>query len=178
MSFVRPAARAALWRWREVLIGVVVAVLGLWWLAQSTGVLRYIAPAVLVGAGALIMVGFQRGRFRGTGGGVGTVQIVEGQITYFGPLTGGAVALREMTRLTLDGTQHPAHWTLEQRGLPAVHIPVNADGADALFDAFASLPGLRTEHMLSQLQTQPHSAVVIWQRPTPGLAQIAPQGRA
>ncbi len=178
MSFVRPAARAALWRWREVLIGIAVAVLGLWWLAQSTGLLRLIAPAVLVGAGALIMVGLQRGRFRGPGGGVGTVQIVEGQITYFGPLSGGAVALREMTRLTLDGTQHPAHWRLAQRGLPDVHIPVNADGADALFDAFASLPGLRTERMLNQLQVQPHMAVVIWERRAPDLAQLAPRGRA
>ena len=178
MSFVRPAARAALWRWREVLIGVGLAVLGLWWLAQSTGLLRFVAPAVLVGAGALIMIGFQRGRFRGAGGGVGTVQVVEGQITYFGPLTGGAVALREMTRLTLDGTQHPAHWRLEQDGLPDVHIPVNAEGADALFDAFASLPGLRTERMLTQLRAQPHTAVVIWQRRTPDLARLAPRGRA
>ena len=178
MSFVRPAARAALWRWREVLIGVIVAVLGLWWLAQSTGLLRFIAPAVLVGAGALIMIGFQRGRFRGPGDRVGTVQVIEGQITYFGPLSGGAVAMREVTRLTLDGTQHPAHWRLDQKNLPSVHIPVNADGADALFDAFATLPGLRTERMLSQLQAQPHTAVVIWERRTPDLAQIAPQGRA
>ncbi|WP_415921825.1 hypothetical protein [Tateyamaria sp. SN6-1] len=178
MGFIRPEAQTALWRWREVLIGVGLAVLGLWWLAQSTGLLWYVAPAVLVGAGALIMIGFQRGRFRGAGDGVGTVQIVEGQITYFGPLSGGAVAMRELTRLTLDGTQHPAHWRLEQRGLPDVHIPVNADGADALFDAFASLPGLRTERMLSQLQAQPHSAVVIWQRRAPDLAHIAPQGRA
>ena len=178
MGFVRPEAKRALMRWREVLIGVALAVIGLWWLAQSTGILRYIAPAVLVGAGALIMVGFQRGRFRGAGDGVGTVQVIEGQITYFGPLTGGAVAMRELTRLTLDGTQHPAHWRLEQRGLPDVHIPVNADGSDALFDAFASLPGLRTERMLTQLQAQPHTAVVIWERRARDLAQIAPRGRA
>ena len=178
MGFVRPEAKRALMRWREVLIGVALAVIGLWWLAQSTGILRYVAPAVLVGAGALIMVGFQRGRFRGVGDGVGTVQVIEGQITYFGPLTGGAVAMRELTRLTLDGTQHPAHWRLEQRGLPDVHIPVNADGSDALFDAFASLPGLRTERMLTQLQAQPHSAVVIWERRARDLAQIAPRGRA
>ena len=178
MTFIRPEARAALWRWREVIIGIALAVLALWWLAQSASVLRWIAPAILVGAGALIMIGFQRGRFRGPGGGVGTVHIVEGQITYFGPLTGGAIALREMTRLTLDGTQHPAHWRLEQPGLPAVHIPVNAEGADTLFDAFASLPGLKTERMLAQLETQPHSTVVIWERRLPDLAQIAPRGRA
>lgn len=178
MSFLRPEAKAALLRWREVLIGIALATMALWWLAQSAGLLRFIAPAVLVGAGALIMVGFQRGRFRNRGGGVGTVQVIEGQIAYFGPLTGGAVALREMTRLTLDGTQHPPHWRLDQPDAPPLHIPINADGADALFDAFASLPGLRTEHMLAQLQAQPDGVHVIWQRDRTTLVQLAPRGRA
>ena len=43
-------------------------------------------------------------------------------------------------------------------------IPVNAAGADALFDAFATLPGLRTERMLSELSEDGRAAVVIWER--------------
>ena len=43
-------------------------------------------------------------------------------------------------------------------------IPVNAAGADALFDAFSKLPGLRTERMLSELRAQRGHAVVIWER--------------
>ncbi|MEP1353513.1 MAG: hypothetical protein ABJX32_09950 [Tateyamaria sp.] len=178
MTFFRPEAKAALWRWREVLFGIALAVLALWWLAGPGGLLGYLAPVLLVGAGALIMVGLQRGRFRSAGGGLGTVQVDEGQVTYFGPLTGGAVALREMSLLTLDGAQRPAHWRLEQQGQPALMIPVDADGADALFDAFASLPGLKTEHMLSQLRAAPATPVVIWQRSAPRLAQMQPLGRA
>ncbi|MEL7093287.1 MAG: hypothetical protein AAFN94_16270 [Pseudomonadota bacterium] len=178
MSFVRPEARAALWRWREILIGVALAVLALWWLAQSTGLLRYIAPALLVAAGALIMVGFQRGRFRGPGGGVGAVQVVEGQIAYFGPLTGGAIALSEINRLALDGRARPAHWRLEQPGKPPLHIPINAEGAEALFDVFASLPGLKTERMLAQLDTLPEGEVIIWTRGPVDLASLPPRGRA
>ena len=176
--FFRPEAKAALWRWHEVLTGIALAVLALWLLAQSRGVLGYIAPVMLVGAGALIMVGLQRGRFRGAGGGLGTVQIVEGEVIYFGPLTGGSVALREVQRLTLDGAQTPAHWRLDQPQLPPLMIPVDADGADALFDAFSALPGLKTEQMLVKLRAGTRAQVVIWERSAPTLAQMEPQGRA
>lgn len=178
MTFFRPEATAALWRWREVLIGVALAVLALCWLAGPGGLLGFVAPAVLVAAGALIMIGLQRGRFRGAGGGLGTVQVDEGQVTYFGPLTGGTVALREMSRLILDGAQRPAHWRLEQPDHAPVMIPVNADGADFLFDAFASLPGLKTENMLTQLRDAPTKPVLIWQREAPTLIQMVPRGRA
>ena len=92
------------------------------------------------------------------------MQVDEGQISYFGPLTGGTVALREMDRLTLEGNMYPAHWRLNQQGQPPLLIPVNAAGAEALFDAFAALPGLRTEKMLNTLRAEPHATVVIWQR--------------
>nr|WP_299610950.1 hypothetical protein [uncultured Tateyamaria sp.] len=178
MMFFRPEAKAALWRWREVLTGMALAILALWWLAQAHGVLGYIAPVMLVGAGALIMVGLQRGRFRGAGGGLGTVQVVEGEVTYFGPLNGGSVSMREVQRVTLDGAQRPAHWRLDQPHQPPLMIPVDADGADALFDAFSALPGLRTERMLAQMRDTPDAPVVIWERSAPTLAQMEPQGRA
>ncbi|MEX0311299.1 MAG: hypothetical protein AB3N17_13770 [Tateyamaria sp.] len=176
--FFRPEAKATLWRWREVLAGLGLAVLALWWLAQARGVLGYIAPVMLVGAGALIMVGLQRGRFRGAGGGLGTVQVDEGEVTYYGPLSGGSVSLRELQRLTLDGAQRPAHWRLDQPHQPPLMIPVDADGADALFDAFAALPGLKTERMLAQMRADPDAAVLIWERSAPTLAQMEPRGRA
>lgn len=175
---IRPEAQAALRRWREVLVGIALAVLALWWLANAVGILRWIAPAVLVGAGALIMVGVQKARFRSAGQGPGAVKVVEGQIAYFGPLTGGAVALSEITRLTLDSTQRPAHWVLEQPGAAPLHIPVNAAGAEALFDAFASLPGLRTERMLTQMNASPKGRLTIWERAPLDLARLEPRGRA
>ncbi len=168
MKFFRPEAKAAVWRWREAIAGVLLALLGLW-LVAGPGFLLAVPGYAAIGCGLLVIwLGVQRGRFRGAGGGPGAVQVDEGQVTYFGPLTGGTVALREMDSLTLDGTMFPAHWRLAQRGETPLLIPVNAAGAEALFDAFATLPGLRTERMLSTLRADPHSAVVIWQRdPTP-----------
>jgi len=57
-------------------------------------------------------------------------------------------------------------------------IPVNAEGADALFDAFASLPGLKTERMLAQLRDAPKSTVLIWERTPTTLLHMTPRGRA
>jgi hypothetical protein len=166
MSFIRPEAMAGLSRWREVLIGSSVLALGAWWVLGVGGLLHWIGYAVAAGGLALIAAGIQRARFRGGRGGAGVVQVDEGQIAYFGPLTGGAVARSEMTALMLDRSGKPAHWVLRQPGQPDLHIPLNAEGSEALFDAFGALPGLRTEHMLSQMSASGDQAVVIWQKRT------------
>ncbi len=167
MSLIRPQARAALWRWREVLTGAGLAALGLWWTLGTGGLLHWLGYVLLIGAGAMLMMGVQRARFRGQAGGPGVVRVDEGQVAYFGPLTGGVVAIRDLDRLTLDPSGQPAHWVLSQPQAPDLHIPVNAEGAEALFDAFATLPGLRTEHMLTQMHRLPDHPTVIWQRRGP-----------
>lgn len=165
MTFFRPEAKAALWRYREAYLGGLLALLGIWLVSGPGFLLAVPGYAAIAGGLLLAWLGIQRGRFRGPDGGTGAVQVDEGQVSYFGPLTGGTVALREMDRLTLEGNMFPAHWRLSQQGQPPLLIPVNAAGADALFDAFAALPGLRTEKMLNTLRAEPHATVVIWQRP-------------
>ena len=165
MAFLRPEVRALARRWREALVGGAVALLGLWLTLGPGYLLAVPGVALLLGGAALVLLGIQRGRFRGPSGGVGAVQVDEGQIAYFGPLTGGMVALRDMERLSLEREMFPAHWKLEQPGQPAVLIPVNAEGSEALFDAFATLPGLQTERMLAELRASRRAPVVIWQRP-------------
>ncbi len=164
MSFIRPEARTAIWRWREVLIGAGIAMLGLSWVLGPGGLLGWVGW-LLIGAGlALVVVGIQRTRFRANSDGPGIVTVDEGQITYFGPLTGGAVAVSEFERLTLDPTAKPPHWVLQQPGQPPLHIPINAKGAETLFDVFATLPGLRTEYMLGALNGPGTQPVMIWER--------------
>jgi hypothetical protein len=53
---------------------------------------------------------------------------------------------------------------LTEAGQPPLAIPTTAEGAEALFDVFASLEGIRTERMLAELQKEPKKRVVIWQR--------------
>ncbi|GAB5437896.1 hypothetical protein [Falsiruegeria mediterranea] len=164
MSFIRPEAKAALWRWREVIAAGLLAFVGSTWVVGPGGLLGglgWIAIAVSLG---LAVVGFQRARFRTGSGGPGVVLVDEGQITYYGPLTGGVVATDAIERLALDPTAKPAHWVLEQPGQPPLQVPVNAEGAEALFDVFATLPGLRTERMLNELSGKGVHPVVIWER--------------
>jgi hypothetical protein len=164
MSFIRPEARAEIWRWREALAGLATAALGLWWIVGPGGLLGWLGLALCLAGAALCVVGYQRGRFRGGGGGPGMVQVDERQIIYFGPLNGGTIAVADLERLALDPTGSPAHWVLDQPGHSPLFIPVNAEGADALFDVFATLPGMRTERMLAELQGRAVHPVVIWER--------------
>ncbi|MEO0372922.1 MAG: hypothetical protein AAF231_15810, partial [Pseudomonadota bacterium] len=63
MSFIRPEARAALWRWREALAGASGLGFGLWWLFSGASLTRWIGGAVALAALALLVAGIQRGRF-------------------------------------------------------------------------------------------------------------------
>ena len=164
MSFIRPEARAAIWRWREVLIGIGVVTLGASWVLGPGGMLGWIGWVLIIAGLALGLIGVQRARFRAGAGGLGVVQVDEGQIAYFGPLTGGIAAISDLTRLSLDPTMKPAHWVLEQPTQAPLLIPVNAEGVDALFDVFATLPGLKTQTILSALSTATEHPLVIWQR--------------
>lgn len=164
MSFIRPEAREAIWRWREVIVGVFLALLGGSWAVGPGGLLGWLGWALTCIGAAVTVIGIQRARFRTGVGGLGVVQVDEGQIAYFGPLTGGTVAARDMDRLVLDHTAQPAHWVLETNGHEPLQIPVNAEGSEALFDAFATLPGLKTERMLAELHRSGPHQVVIWER--------------
>lgn len=163
MSFIRPEARAGLWRIREMLVGAGLTVLGIYW-ATGFGLLSYIGYVVIALGVALGVIGWQRFRFRGVGDGPGVVRVDEGQIAYFGPLTGGVVALSELERVTLDGTSLPRHWILTTNVGETLQIPVNAEGVEALFDVFSALPGMKTKRMLAELRAEAGVSKVLWQR--------------
>lgn len=166
MSFIRPQARAAIARWREALIGSSIATLGIYWVLGPGRLLGWVGWLLIIAGAALVVVGLQRARFRTGTDGAGVVQVDEGQITYFGPLTGGTIAICDLTLISLDPTMTPAHWVLEQPTQVPLFIPVNATGVDALFDVFATLPGLRTQTMLSALSSPGKIPRIIWQRRT------------
>lgn len=172
MSFIRPEVRDTLFKWREVLVGNVLLVLAVYWIVNGIGILRFVGIAVLIVSILFIVAGIQRAKFRVKGVGAGVVQVTEKQVTYFGPLNGGALAIDDLIQLDLDPTHHPANWVLRQAGHDPIHIPVTAKGSDALFDVFGNLPNINTKNMLEQLTNQPNQPnqpVVIWQKMKPRL---------
>ena len=162
---IRAEAARTLWRWRELATGAVAVAVGLWWLTDGTRVLAFLGLALIVGGSLLALAGVQRARFRQRGCGPGIVRVTEGQLAYFGPLDGGIVAIRDILRLELDPDPEGARWIIGRAAQGPLDIPVNAAGAEALFDVFAALPGIETEAMLLALHRNPGARTLIWERP-------------
>lgn len=142
-DFIRPEARAALVRLQGVLVALATVALGLWWVLAGGGILRWLGWALLAGGLALAWTAVQRLRFaRGVTEDPGVVEVVEGQVSYFGPAGGGFAALDDVAEILLASRGADRAWVLRRPGQPDLVIPLGAAGADRLFDAFGSLPGL------------------------------------
>jgi hypothetical protein len=165
-DFFRPEAKAAIWRFRDVIIGGAVGLLGVWLALAGRGFLPWLGYIFLILAVVLLVAGFQRARFRQGNDGPGVVQITERRLAYFGPLDGGVMDLTDISMLAFDPDGHPdPHWLITGPENREIAIPTTARGAEALFDTFSALPGMRTDKLLGVLSTRPDQRVVIWSRP-------------
>ena len=167
-NFLRPEVRAFLERWREVLLAGVVFLLGVWWALTGVGInvwLGYIFCLIGIGWGVAAV---QRARFAQDGDGPGVVQIRERRLAYFGPLDGGIMDVADLSRLEIDPTSHPdPSWVLTSIEGQVLAIPINAKGAEGLFDVFASLPDIKTNTVLDVLSRTPDARVTVWSRVKP-----------
>ncbi|MFA8441040.1 hypothetical protein [Yoonia sp.] len=167
-NFLRPEVRAFLERWREVLLAGVVFLLGVWWALTGVGInvwLGYIFCLIGIGWGVAAV---QPARFAQDGDGPGVVQIRERRLAYFGPLDGGIMDVADLSRLEIDPTSHPdPSWVLTSIEGQVLAIPINAKGAEGLFDVFASLPDIKTNTVLDVLSRTPDARVTVWSRVKP-----------
>lgn len=166
MSVVRPELRAAIHRWREVLIGLAVALAGLW--VWSLGGYFYAGLGIVIALTGLALsyTGWRRLRFHGAGEAPGVVEVMEGQITYLAPEGGGFAAITEITAIALDFTlSGQPRWRIAQAGGPDLAIPAAAEGTEALFDAFVSLPGADPARFMAALKRRPaEGGLTVWRR--------------
>ncbi len=161
---IRPEIKETLWRWRELGIGLILCLLGVYWFFQSFGLLKCTGAGFVLLAVVLMFIGQQRGRFRNSEKGAGVISVVEGQITYFGPLEGGTIAVADIISVTLIIHGGIRCWRFDQNGQAALIIPVSANGGEHLFDAFAKLDGFPLEQMLRQLADETSQSSMVWQR--------------
>lgn len=164
MSFLRPEAAAALRRWREVILAALVVMLGAWVFAQGGWILAAAGLLIAALGAALGLLAIRRLRFARAVADPGIVQVLEGQITYFGPAEGGFAglsALSEIALLTRGGTRC---WRLSQPGEAPLFIPTAAAGAEILFDAFAGLPGLDSAALLDAIEGPVDLPRIVWRR--------------
>ncbi len=125
-----------------MLVALAVAALGLWWGFSSGGIVKVAGWLLVALAAALLWSALQRLRFAAVSEAPGVVEIVEGQIGYFGPAGGGFAALSEVAEILLAERGGARAWVLRTPGQGDLVIPLGATGAEQLFDAFGSLPGL------------------------------------
>lgn len=163
--FFRPEARSLLKRWREVIIAAAVILFGLRWYLVSGGILAWIGAALALIGAAVGLVAFQRARFASLGGGVGVVQVIEGRLFYFGPLSGGTVTVDDIRTVGIDPSKCPAQWVLSDTE-NRLSIPVDAKGGDALFDVFARLPGMSAMAVVTAREKAGATPMTLWQRDT------------
>jgi len=164
MSLIRPEVQQTLTRYREVAWAVVIALAGAW-IAMRGGLFFLVFGLIVAAVGlALAYIGWQRLRFHRAADAPGVVQVTEGQITYLAPGGGGFAARSEISEIALGfSPAGRAYWRISQSGAQPLFIPVAAAGTDALFDAFAALPGAEPARFLRALDRKAaEGAVTVW----------------
>ena len=170
---IRPAAQARLSQLRDPAFALALAVAGLWLIWLGGWVLRPLGLALLGLAAGLGLIAWRRLRFASAADGhaAGIVDLDEAQVGWFGPEGGGFVSLTELAELRLIDRGAQRYWRLKQTDGQALLIPVAATGAEALFDAFAALPGMDSGALVAALDAAAAPAddsigPVIWRRQT------------
>ena len=183
MSFIRPEVRTFVHRAREVIAAGLALGIGLWLIALGGYLLAPIGIVVCAVSLGWLRLALRRMRFIQVVTAPGLVEIDEGQVGYLGPQVGGFASLEELLEIRLMTLQGRRMWRLKQRDGQVILIPVDAEGADRLFDAFASLPGMDSAALVAALhpisaqntgQSLPQSAVtaemrLVWHRKGAGV---------
>ncbi len=171
---IRPEVLALVVRGRDVGYGAGAMAFGLWLIWLGGVVLVTLGAAVIALGVGWAVLAWRRMRFAQGVDAPGVVEVDEGQIGYLGPSFGGYVALPDLAELRILTLQGRRLWRLKQADGQVLLIPVDAAGADQLFDAFASLPGMDTATLMAALQPDPPGGAnvvamnsanrVVWQR--------------
>lgn len=177
---IRDGARQALWRAREVIAGAGGLLAGLWIAAQGGYLLVPVGLLLAAGGVALGLLGLRRMRFAGGGDAPGIVTVDEGQVAYMGPQVGGFISLVDLVEIRLMRLRGRRMWRLKQSDGQALLVPLDAAGAEALFDAFSSLPGLSSGSLVAALDPERQGPGlvtdvvenrVVWQRAGRGMVR-------
>lgn len=174
---IRPELRAQLLRHGETIAATICLALAFWiatrggWFLATVGLLL---AALAAGWGVLA---WRRTRFDRPISEPGLVELDEGRIGYFGAggsVLGGYVALEDLTEIRLLRLRGTQFWRLKTLDGQALLIPTAAAGSPALYDAFASLPGIDMGALTTALDSRA-TALSLWHRPRAASLDSAPR---
>ena len=150
--------------WRETIVAIIFAGIGLYWTINSYGTLYFIGYGVLLFGIIFAYVGYQRASFKRKETGGGIVEFTEGQISYFGPKTGAIFSIEDIECVSIDKSNSSGIWIIERTADYKVEIPTNVEGNEVLFDVFNSLEGFQIHQMLEALSSSRCNKTVLWQK--------------
>lgn len=186
--FLRPEATRFVARWAEPALGAALCGLGLW-IATRGGWLLPVLGLPLAGLGAgWALLAWRRLRFAPEIASPGLVELDEGRLRYLHPRMPGEISLTDLAELRLLSLRGRRVWRLRDLSGATLLVPLDAAGAERLFDAFAALPGLGSAGLVAALDgpsaldrpappggTLPAPALadrLVWRRSGQGLAPV------
>ena len=136
MSFIRPEVKAFFLKWREAIIAGAILMGSLQAASSTTGLVKGLSWATALIGAALFIEGVRRARLPERSGGVGVVEVDERQITYLGPLGGGAISINELIRVKVRTTDlgpmaSDFYWEFTDSDGQRLTIPGDAENAAA-----------------------------------------------
>ncbi len=169
MGLIRPELREWLRPRQEMLVAALCVIVSGWiasWGGWFFAGLGFLGFAISVG---WLLGSWRRLAFHRDIAAPGLVEIVEGEVRYFGARAiGGTLALRDLNEIRLLRLNGQDYWRLKTQGGEALLIPVEAKGADRLADAFSALPGLDLGRVSAALaQKGGPSLRIVWTAPKP-----------
>ena len=98
------------------------------------------------------------------------VEVTERQITYLSGFGGGAISVDRLRRIEIETTDagpfaSDFFWLLLTWEGESLRIPGDAEGAEALFDAFAPLPGVDYEAVIRASGRTEAGRELVWSAP-------------
>ncbi len=157
-------------------VGCVVAAAALAPAAATGAPVAAVAALTLAAAGVwLVRDGLTRARLAARPG-PGIAAVREGRIVYFGPEQGGVADLDGLVAIEISAA---GDWVLRGADGAVLTAPTAAEGAEALLDAFAALPGFDRAALDRALARRGVHAIV-WRRrgPAPQPRLALPDGGA
>lgn len=171
---MNPQAIAFLRRYAEPAIAGGLAVLlarSAWVTAAAGGSLVWVGFEALAALAASLwaLTALQRQRVAAGSqrGGLspGVLRVEEERIGYFGPESGGFLAMDQVESVALcRGADASWTWYLMGPDQHTLTIPGGALGAEALVDALAGLPEFETARALDVLSRDREGCVTVWER--------------
>ncbi|MCO6384361.1 MAG: hypothetical protein JXQ91_08080 [Vannielia sp.] len=168
MSLIRPEARAHLHRWRECIAAGFVVAVGVWLGLQGSGLVWWLAVAMISFGLFGFYAGLQRARIRPRSGGRGVIELDEGALRYLTGEGGMVVSLPEVMRIEIettgDGPMEDDLFWLWVTPEGTARIPASAAGSEKMVDALAGFAGARYEQVIAASGSTEPRLFIVWQK--------------